>query len=193
MVAITKKQREIEKKRIIEQLVYPWDQQPGEPEKAFHLFLCYLAIGKTRNYTEVFRTCGVSYPLICKYGESYSWKMRSDKHDIAKDKEMMVKLDEEVMLSKIRQQRIGKDMQELANRGLIMLNENVEELSPQDITKLIDIGVKIERLALGSPNEIVKSEVDAKVEVKVEEISPEIAAKIGKEIAMIESEKMGEK
>ena len=88
------------------------------------------------------------------------------------------------MFSRIRQQRIGKDMQNLAERGILMLNEDITTLSAQDVVKLSDIGVKIERLALGNATEIKDTKVDAKVSVAVEEIDPEIAKEIGKLIAI---------
>jgi hypothetical protein len=81
-------------------------------------------------------------------------------------------------------------MQDLAEKGLEMLKSYPDELSPQDVAKFADIGQKIERLALGTPTEIKESKVDAKVEIEVEKIDPEIAETIGKLIAMKESEGM---
>lgn len=188
MIPITKSQREAAKQKIIDDMAYPWDRQPGEPEKAFKMFLRYLALGRTRNYIKVSQTTEINYPTVCECANKYSWKIRADKHDLAKEEEFKIKLDEEILQSRVRQQRLGQDMQELANHGLEMLNDCVEELSPQDITKLIDVGVKIERLALNSSTEITESKIDATVEVKVEEIPKEIAEKIGKELAIKNSE-----
>lgn len=190
MVPVTKRQREAEKQRILDEMAYPWDRQPGEPEKTFSLFLRYLNLGRTRNYVKVAKTCEICYQTICEYANKYSWKVRADKHDVAEEEEFKIKLDTEIMQSRVRQQRIGQDMQELASCGITMLNEYPEELSAQDISKLIDIGVKIERLALNSSTEITETKIDAKVEVKTEYISPELAAKIGKELAIEQSEKV---
>ena len=71
-----------------------------------------------------------------------------------------------------------------------MLKEFPDDLSPQDVAKFADIGQKIERLALGNPTEIKEAKIDAKVEIEVEKIDPEIAKEIGKLIAMKESEGM---
>lgn len=192
MILVTKSQREAAKQKIIDNMAYPWDRQPGEPERAFKLFLRYLAIGRTRNYIKVSQTTEINYPTVCECANKYSWNIRADKHDLVKEEEFKIKLDEEILQSRVRQQRIGQDMQKLADRGIKHLNEclddNIDELSPQDITKLIDVGVKIERLALNSSTEITESKVNAKIEMKVESVDPEIAAEIGKLIAIKKSE-----
>lgn len=180
------KKKEEEKQRIIENMAFPWDQNPGEPDKEFRLFLRYLSLGKTRNYTKVAKTSSVAYSAVNIYSIKYQWKKRAMEYDLAKEEEFKIKLDEEIIQSRIRQQRLGSEMQNLANKGLKILNKDIEGLSAQDIVKLCDIGVKIERLALGSSTEIkestVKAEIDAKI--KVEEIPKEIAEKIGKELAI---------
>lgn len=190
MVAITKLQKKVEKETILNEMVYNWDRQPGETEKEFRLFTRYLSLGRTRNFAKVSQSCEMSYAYICDLGNRQSWKLRSDESDLNQDEEFKTRLDEEILQSRIRQQRIGSQMQKLAEKGIEMLTENVEDLSAQDISKLIDVGVKIERLALGSSTEIKESKVEAKVEVQVEEIPPEIAAKLGKELAIAASSEM---
>jgi hypothetical protein len=192
MIPITKSQREAVKQKIIDDMAYPWDRQPGESEKAFTMFLRYLAIGRTRNYIKVSQTTEINYPTVCECANKYSWKLRADKHDLAKEEEFRIKLDEEILQSRVRQQRLGADMQELGAKGITMLKDYTEELSASDISKLIDIGVKIERLALNSSTEITESKLkmEAEVKVEVEEIPKEICEKIGKLIAIKESKEV---
>lgn len=186
------RKREVKNKKIADEVVYSWDRQPGESERSFLAFLRYLEIGRTRNYIKVAQTTEICYSRVCKYANKYDWKARANDHDVVKEEEFRVKLDEEILQSRIRQQRIGESMQVLGECGVNMLNEHIEELSPQDVSKLIDIGVKIERLALGDATEIQDVKTESNVKVQIEEIDPEIAAKIGKMIAIESSEKMGE-
>lgn len=184
----SQRKKEEEKKEIIKNMAFPWDQTPGEPNRAFKLFLRFLAMGKTRTYAKVSQISSVSYSSVTDYAGKYQWVKRATEHDRVKEEEFKIKLDEEILQSRIRQQRLGVEMQELANKGLKILNKDIEGLSAQDIIKLVDIGVKIEKLALNSPTEITESKVESEVKIKVEEIPKEIAAEIGKLLAIKNSE-----
>lgn len=184
----TKKQREVEKLKIIEAMCYSWDRTPGEGQTPYRLFQLYLSLGKTRSYIKAANLCERNYTDICKFANQFNWHQRSQDYDTHNDREMRQRLDEEILYAKMRQMGIGIKLQELAERGIEMLNEDIESLSPSDVAKLSDTGVKIINLALGSATEIKEAKIDAKVEVKTEYISPELAAKIGKELAITNSE-----
>ena len=193
MIPVTMRQREIEKKRILDNLCYSYDQQPGESNNNYELFNIYKNMGRSRTYGMVADICPYKTPQnISKISIKNRWKKRVVDYDLEKDRQMQMKLDDEIMVSRLRQMNIGSDMQKLAQKGLKVLESCVDELSPTDVSKLADIGVKIERLALGSSTEITESkvEVEGKVDVKVEELPKELVEKIGKELAIMASEKM---
>ncbi len=190
---MTRKEKEEEKQQIIDESVFSWDRRIGESMKSYRLFLCFKDMGRTRSYVKVFElTEGMNYAAINQLGTRLEWFKRAEAFDAHQDREFQIKLEEEILQSRIRQQRIGAGMQELAEMGLEMLKEYPEELSPADISKLIDIGVKIERLALGDPSEIIKKEIEGKVEVEVavEEVPKDISAMVGRELAIRASKKM---
>lgn len=180
--------KQIEKGKIVDNIVDSWDQQPGEPAKAFKLFLKYLALGRTRNYKKVADTSEVSYGTVMRYANQYMWIVRADDHDLAEDHEFTIKLDEEILKSRIRQQRIAKSMSKLAEKGLLMLSENIEDLSAGDCARLLDVAAKVENLALGKSTEISEAKIESEVKVQIEEIDPKIAAEIGKMMAIQKSE-----
>jgi hypothetical protein len=186
-----KKQKEIKKQKILDKMIYPWSQQPGESDNDYSLFIRYLSIGRTRSYAKVSESSEISYTTICRVANKQNWKSRADKHDIVKEEEFKTKLDEEIMLSRIRQQRIASSMSLLAEKGINMLNKNIEELSPSDCARLLDVAVKVENLALGASTEITKSKIDSKVEVVVEKIDPKIIEEVGKLIAIKNSKDVG--
>lgn len=183
-IPITPKQKEMEKQRILDNLVYSYDQQPGESTKAFKLFSSYLIMGRTRNLSKLFRRCNIKYHVIRDYAKKYNWKIRAADKDFDEDEEMRLLLDSEILQSRIRQQQIAKSMSELAERGLEMLSDNVDDLSPQDCARLLDVGSKIENLALGKSTEIFESDIKSEVKIQVEEVPKEIAEEIGKLLAI---------
>jgi hypothetical protein len=188
---MTRKEMEKEKKRVIENQVFSWDQSVGEPENAFSLFQLYLNLGHTRQYNKVYKLSKtLNYGRIRELAHLYNWKERAEDFDRAQDEEFRVKLNEEIIQSRIRQQRLGSEMQGIAAKGLAMFENCIDELSPTDVAKFLDIGVKIENLALGKSTEITESKIDATVSVAVEGISPELADRIGKELAIESSKKM---
>ena len=188
---MTRKEKDEEKLQIMGESVFPWDRQIGESMKSYKLFLAFKDMGRTRSYVKVFElTEGIKYGSINQLGFQNQWFKRAEAFDMHQNNEFEIKLEEEILQSRIRQQRIGSLLQDLASKGLEMLKEYPEELSPQDVAKFADIGQKIERLALGSPSEIIKKDVSAKVEVAVEEIDKELAKEIGKLIAMKKSSEM---
>lgn len=179
---------EKEKQLAIDNFVFSWDQMPGESDISYKLFLLYLNIGKVRNYRKAADLCERSYGFLCMTANQFMWKKRADEHDLYRDREMMVELDAEILKNKLLQFNLGKGFQELAQKGSQILFENLEDLTPADITKLADVGTKLTNLAMGSATEITESKVEAKVAVEV--IPPEIAAEIGKKLAIQISEGM---
>jgi len=188
---MTRKEMEIEKKEILDNLLFSWDRQPGEGAIAFKLFTAFREMGSDRTYKKV---CEMfpdkQYNAINQMGSRLQWYKRAEEWDNYKREKMQRELDEEILYARIRQQRIGKSMQLLGEKGLTMLEEYPEELTAADLSKLIDIGTKIERLALGDPTNISKTESKVEAKVEVEEIPKEISEEIGKKLAILASQKM---
>ena len=187
----SRKEKEKEKAEIMSTSAYAWDRQISETVANFKLFCLYRNMGHTRTIMKVSDlNTGVIYNTVLGLDKKFQWKKRALAYDEFRDFEMMTKLEEEILESRMRQQILGAEMQKLGAKGVKLLNEGVENLSPADITKLIDIGTKIENLSLGKSTEISESKVHGKVEIAVEEIDPSIAAELGKLIAIKKSEKM---
>jgi hypothetical protein len=186
----TRKAIEEDRLKVIEDYSFSWDRIPSESIARFELFEEFLKLGRTRTYRKIADLCGRSDTNISVISSQFSWRDRADNYDQMKDEEMRVKLDSEILQSRIRQQALGGEMQKLAEKGLEILNEIPEDLSPQDISRLIDVGTKIENLALGAPTAISESNVKSEVKVQVEEVDPEISKEIGKLIAIKASQQM---
>lgn len=184
-----KKEKELERMRIINDHCFDYDQNPSETSLEYKLFNIYRKLGRTRNYIKV---CNLypdkSYSRICQIATKHSWATRAQAWDRDNEKEIQQKLDEEILISRLRQFNIGKQLIDLSEKGLEILSEIPEEMSPNEIVKFAEIGSKLQSLALGKSTEITESKIEAEVKVKVEEIDPDIAKEIGKLIAIKNSE-----
>jgi len=182
---MTERKIEVEKKKILEEMAYAWDRQVGESRLAYQLFCIYRDLGRTRSYDRVVEISSRSPNTVSKYASSFQWKARAAAYDDYMNHKMRVKLEEEVIQARIRQQALGADMQELAMAGInkIMESENPEELRPLDIARLAEVGVRIENLAIGQPSEIVREESKGEVKHTVEVLDKDLVAEVGRILA----------
>ncbi|MCD6161328.1 MAG: hypothetical protein J7K40_02820 [candidate division Zixibacteria bacterium] len=179
---------EAEKKKIWEEMAFPWDRQIGEPIGAYRLFCGYRDLGRTRSIAKIAELQSKRPETVHATAGKYQWRKRADAYDVYMDKIMRVRLEEEIVHARIRQQVLGANMQELAQAGVtkIMESGEVNDLRPLDVARLADVGSKIENLAVGRPSEIVQE--DGRCEIKHNvEMDPELAAEIGRVIAMKKS------
>lgn len=141
----------------------PWEQLPGESPVYYSRFRTYLTMtpqdGQSgvvhipRNQREVrsfFRLANhlrVRRETISAVARRYHWLLRAQ----CWDREMVRQADEawaeEKSTAARRQARLGARLQQAADRGLNALLTGAIDMTPQDVARLADTGVKLERLA----------------------------------------------
>lgn len=144
-----------------------WERMPGEPEKAFFYFSEYLKLKKedgVRIVDTLAKNLGKTPPNLYKLSRQWNWKNRAADYDryifgLTQVKSDVNDLEE---MGK-RQAKLAKDMQAKAAAALALIRP--EKMRPGEIVKMVDVAVKIERLARGAPTENIKSETEARVAV----------------------------
>lgn len=132
-----------------------WDRLPGETPQQHHRFLAYLT---HRSVDRVAKICNVDVGLIKGVASRWQWRFRSIAYDDYLAKKDLAAYETEKKRSAVRQARLGQRLQNAALVGASQLISRVEngdvEISGNEVAKLADIGVKIERLANSDPTAI---------------------------------------
>ena len=143
----------------------PWERQDGETEKAFSAFKAYLEM-EDRNICQLAKRLSKSRLLVDKWKQKYNWQERC----IAWDKslqeiEYKTAVRERKKMAK-RHIAIAMSMQAKAVEALKKID--VSKLNANEIIRLFDTAVKIERLSRGEAT-FINSNQDNKVD---EETNP---------------------
>jgi hypothetical protein len=103
----------------------------------------------------------VSMTTLKDYSAKYGWQDRMRELDARQADARQLTHDSTVARMNERQANMGAAMQTVAGRGLAMIADNAGAMTPGDVARLADIGVKLERLALGEAT--TRSEIEVTV------------------------------
>lgn len=142
----------------------PWERLPMETPVEYGRFLSYLRLGPDypepgpggqlrRSYAarSVKRTAhhlGLDPRTLQRHAERFHWELRGDCWQRHLDSQELTALERERNLACARQQRLGRRLQNLALAGIEVISQDLDriaELTPIELVKLADTGVKIER------------------------------------------------
>jgi hypothetical protein len=137
----------------------PWDRQPGESNRQYSRFRAFMELGRARTLkqaVEMLRGVGddkVSYRTLMQYAYEYRWTERAEAHDRDQDR-----LERERMLTLRRGMyaRHRKLAAGLTAKAVARLQSlQAADLTALDVTRFIVTATKLERTALGEPEQTV--------------------------------------
>ena len=131
-----------------------WERRLRESAKAYAAFVVYRDLGAERSTAAVARSLGRSKTLIDRWSSRHGWVARARARDDEIDRQTTAaKLREAVEM----EDRHGRAAVALQARALQALKDiQGDKVSPRDLTYMMDIAVKIERLSRGQPSERVE-------------------------------------
>lgn len=132
----------------------PWEKQPEESAKAFEAFAVYRDMGANRSLEKAGRILGKVKVTLEPWSSKFNWKKRAEAWDAEQDR-----IAREAQLSKIKKMRIQHA--NLANAMLVKAAKalqkiKTEDMTPNDIARMVDIGSKLERISRGDVGEVVE-------------------------------------
>lgn len=128
-----------------------WEQLENEPGPAFEAFLVYREMGLQRNYKKVANVIGKSRSVVERMGAAHEWTLRARAYDRELERIRLAANAEAQVDMILRHARLGQEVVALAHDALKRLDPAA--LKPQDVTRLLELGVKVERLSRGAPTE----------------------------------------
>jgi hypothetical protein len=129
--------------------VLPWERQPGESARAFEAFTLYRDAGPERSQRAVARRLGKSGALIGRWSSAHRWVLRADAWDTEQDRQWRAQMTARRRRAVDRHVRTAELAQSKVAQRLIDLDP--AELTVTELTRLLDVTVRIERDALGEP------------------------------------------
>lgn len=136
----------------------PWERQEKETAKNYEAFCIYRDLGPGRSLRLVSEMCGKNESLLSRWSAKFDWVKRAslwdDEQDRIERKEAQEAQVREIRKMRKRQADSGYAMQ---IKGLEALKKlPLEEMSAQDIVKMMIEGAKLERLGRGDVGEVVE-------------------------------------
>jgi hypothetical protein len=125
----------------------PWERQPNESVRAYEAFKIYLDLGAQRSQVKVAEKLDKSSAIVARWSIRHAWRKRMEAWETEQDREWLKERRRSLREANRRHTTLAKSMTgKIASRLKVL---KVEELSPQDLARWLDVAVKIERLGLG--------------------------------------------
>lgn len=152
-----------------------WERIPGETPRQYQKFCLYRDMNtaerpiRTRNISKLAKESSFSYDHLRKLSAQNDWINRAAAYDTYLDNLVREKSEEEIIEMRKNHALLASQMIKKAAKRLLTIPE--EEITATDIVRLVDVGVKIERLSRGEATENKQISGETKVthqgEVKV--------------------------
>lgn len=134
--------------------VQPWERQEGETARAYEGFSEYRDMGAERSLAKVGQKLGKSKAQMEKWSKKYSWVARAEAWDIEQDRLIRVALTKDIGAMRKRHADMAKAMLIKAAKALSKIPD--DEIKATDISRMVDVATKLERISKGDVGEVVE-------------------------------------
>lgn len=132
----------------------PWEQQEGEGAKPYADFCVYRDLGTDRTLVAVEKKVKKSTAYIQKLSCTHNWVKRAQAWDTEQDRIARELQTKEIVKMRKRHADIATAMLLKAARALKSIPD--EEIKAQDISRMVDVASKLERLSRGDTSEVIE-------------------------------------
>ena len=137
-----------------------WDRLPGESSKAYHHFCLYRDMRTERSLRrmEKLEACASQRHQLNRWSSRWRWVERCGQYDdylehqarLQQEKERKEMYKRHAKIAMLGQNILVKGMEEL----LAKVQNGEHNLAPSELARLMDVSVKVERLARGESTDI---------------------------------------
>ena len=126
----------------------PWERQAGESVKAFEAFAIYRDMGVERSLRKVAQRLNKSVTQIAEWSSNKNWVERVAAWDAEQEQTKAIKA------MRNRHAGMAKAMIVKAGRALQRIPD--EEIKASDISRMIEVASKLERISRGDVGEVIE-------------------------------------
>lgn len=147
--------------------VYPWERIPGETSREYQKFCAYRDMNSSdkpirkRSLQRLAKELGLSLDHLKKLSTKNDWVSRAAAYDEYLDELAREQNEAEIIKMRKNHALLASQMITKAAKRLLTMPE--EEITAADLVRLVDVGVKIERLSRGESTENRQISGEAKV------------------------------
>ena len=136
----------------------PWERQATDTDKSFEAFTIYRDMGVGRSLEKVGSQLGKSPKLMERWSRYHGWVERAAQWDAEQDR-IKLAIEEKERIEDIKRMRkkhadIASAMIMKSARALNRLKE--EDIKPSDISRMIEVASKLERLSRGDVGDVIE-------------------------------------
>ena len=170
----TKKKGGTKRKKQLADEMEEWDfrEDLGETERAYHYFCLYrdmdlpLGMNARRSLRKAAEMSQLSIVSVNAYSRKYKWVERCKAYDLYREKLRRRLHEEELDKMYANHAKIGGSIIAKAMKKLLQTSDDM--LTMNDVTKLLEIGIKTERISRG---ETIEGKLrNAKLEAEIENL-----------------------
>lgn len=132
----------------------PWERQDGETSTQFEAFVIYRDMGADRSLTKVAEKLQKSTTLMGRWSGKNNWVERAASWDDEQDRVARQEQINDIRKMRKRHADLAKNMLDKAERALLNMPE--EEIKASDISRMVDVASKLERLSRGDTSEVIE-------------------------------------
>lgn len=135
----------------------PWERIPGESPLEYRKFCAYRDMmsadkaARARSLTKLAEEMKVSAQYLKQVSRKNNWVSRCEEYDAYLDEKARQQCEAEIIEMRKNHALLASQMLKKAAKRLLTISE--EEITVADIVRMVDVGVKIERLSRGEPTE----------------------------------------
>lgn len=143
-----------------------WERMTGETAKQYEKFckyrdMKYKSPTSKRSLRKLAQELGMKHQYLSELSAKFNWVARAEAYDLEIMRQIREQNEAEIMEMKKNHALLASQMIRKAAKRLLTIPE--EEITAADIVRLVDVGVKIERLSRGESTENTQISGEAKI------------------------------
>lgn len=146
--------------------VESWDQQLNETDIAFQYFQDYLHLGPQRTLGQVAIIHHCHYQNISHQSYKHNWRTRAFDFDREQDRLFALEVMDERKKSVMQVVRLADKFLQKVSRRLEEIDPRI--LTPRELISWYEVAVKMRRLALGEPTEVI--DIEERLTIRAREL-----------------------
>ena len=140
--------------------VKSWERQDGETAKQFEAFVEYRDMNEDRSLSAVAQKLNKSKQLLGRWSAANNWVERCTAWDNERDRLARLEQIKEIKQMRKDHAKVARNMMKIANKGLLKMMDKqgnlIAPLNANEISRLAEVGSKLERISLGDVGDVVE-------------------------------------